>query len=146
MSNQDLELGLQSPGFIEWKDNQQEEDVSPIESSCHPLESIHLEPSITKVLHETKSEEKAELAQDDYIAGVPRKKVEQLMKLWIEVLRGSLANKDDSDDGRRMSMIHAGVGHLPMRDPDSLRNLWSIQRPQPLKVDNHVLQLGFEFN
>ena len=151
MSDYDLELGLPLPESLSWKDNQEEEE--PSKSSWHPVESTyqegfdsqplyaHTNHSITGTPYAVESEAKVDEAQDEYIAGVPRKKVEHLMKLWIEVLQGSLTDKRESDS-RRATANPLEAEHCQNRDLKSLTHLLSISRPQPGKANVRWLQNG----
>ena len=128
MSDQDLELGLLPSKTTSWKSNKETDDVSPSESSRHPVESSRLEgvdsqsghvyvgSSIATTAQIIESEERLEPIRDEYIAGVPRKKVEQLMKLWVEVLQTSLT--DQGGQGSKSQRAR-----LSQEEPCQERNL-----------------------
>ncbi len=149
MSNQDLELGLLPSNSTPWEGNQGLEDANPFETSWHPpepsgslrlrevdLQSKHAytDSPIARAADNVESKEKNKSTEDEYIVGVPRKKVEQLMKLWIEVLQGSLAEKHGLES-RRETAIPSEEDTCQTRHSRSLASPLNVLRPQHLEED-----------
>ena len=146
MSDHDLELGLLPSESSSRKGSRDLGNVSPVESSWHPLESSRLEKddrrspnvyvgaSIARTALAVESKEKHDESQYEYIAGVPRKKVEQLMKLWLDVLHDSLTAKQGQADTRQTGELTQEDVHLE-RNSRSSPNSIHRHRPKAVKVD-----------
>lgn len=146
MSDQDIELGLLPSKTSSWKNNKETDDASPLESSWHPLESSRLEEvdrqsrhlyvgsSITRTAQTIGSEEKLEIFQDEHIAGVPRKRVEQLMKLWVEVLQASLTDQSGQESKPQRSRLSQ---EDTCQERNSRLSVTPLNKPsfQPLSID-----------
>ena len=146
MSNYDLELGLPQSKPAYGADNEELDYSGPPESSWHPLESSRLEDvdrqsrhvyvssSIARTEHGKENEENYDAVHNEYIAGVPRKKVEQLMKLWVEVLQSSLTDKHGQEDRRQPPRLPE-VDIRQAHDSKSLASPFNTPKFQPLKAD-----------
>lgn len=149
MSDHDLELGLLPSTETQREGNQgreEEEEAYPSDSSWLPSQSSCLEEiayqssHVHAGSHRARTTSKVESkgigdpAQDEYIVGVPRKKVEQLMKLWIEVLQGSLADKN-GQESRPATAIHSDDNIRQKRNSRSLVSPLDKSRPSPSKVE-----------
>lgn len=152
MSNHDLELGLLPSTEISWEGNRGLKEANPLDSSWLPLEA----PSLEEVDHQpghvpggfpiantpiAESKGTDDPAQDEYIVGVPRKKVEQLVKLWIEVLQGSLADKN-GQESRPATAIRSEENIRQKSESRSLTSPLNKPRPPPLKVEAKTSQTG----
>ena len=146
MSDHDIELGFLPSKPACGEVDEELKDASIVESSWHPLESsrlqdvdhqsrhIHVSSSIARTAHSLEIEGEPDTSQDEYIAGVPRKKIEQLMRLWVEVLQSSLTDKHGQENRRQTAgLLEADV--LQERDSQPSVSHFNIRKPQPLKAD-----------
>lgn len=152
MFEQDLELGL-LPLKSVTTDSEEFTDIdSPLKSSWHPSKSSHTatasdeaekphdvpmeSPRITSGM----SEQHDSMAHEEYIYGVPRRKVERLMKMWIEVLHQSMEvdYMQERSETERMDSSKLDHGRKPVvlsslqlpseyRPPAS----WNVRGHQP---------------
>ena len=146
MSNHDLELGILSPESILQKVNQEIGDAGHLESSWHPLEPSRVEEvdsqtrrvfggSLTARRAPTlENEGRLDSTQDERIVGVSRKKVEQLVRLWIEVLQESLTDKT-SRESRQPTATPLHEDSSQAGDSLPLVSPLNTSKPQPLKAD-----------
>lgn len=84
MFDNDLESGQLSPTLTGWNPPNGAAGVCSLESAAFLANGERYQPTNSRIDIDAQSE------KDDLINGVPRKKVEQLMKLWIEVFQQSL--------------------------------------------------------
>lgn len=152
MSNHDLELGLLPSTKTSWEGNGGLKEAKPLDSSWLPLETSNQEeidhqpghvqggiPVANTAIAESKGTDNP--AQDEYIAGVPRKKVEQLVKLWIEVVQGSLV--DDNGQGSKAATALRPEEYIRQKSESRLlTSSLNKPRPPPFKVEAKTSQTG----
>lgn len=93
----DLESGQGSRKLIKrWNSPNSAGGFGSLESAAFLANRERYRSGNERIDGYARSDEEEEEEEEDYINGVPRRKVEQLMKLWIEVFQQSLRRTTDS--------------------------------------------------